>query len=362
MVNLSEKFTQLYRGKRIFLTGHTGFKGAWLMKILAMMGAEVKGYSLAPVKPLNLYELVGGDSVCESVIADIRDSARLQKELINFQPDFVFHLAAQPLVRFSYQQPLETFETNAIGTANLLNSIRLLNKPCVIVAITTDKVYSNNEWIYPYRESDRLGGFDPYSASKACAELIIDSFRNSFYNVADYATHNKAIAVARAGNVIGGGDWSVDRLIPDIVQALNSKETVHIRNPKAIRPWQHVIEPLFGYLELGYKLWTDPIKYSKAFNFGPFTSDALSVVNVVEHCIAVWGEGNYQVHSDSKHPHEAGILKLDISQALNELDWRPILTPEKAIELTIDWYKQFRCGANASDLIEADLAVYKSLL
>lgn len=349
-----------YSGKRVFVTGHTGFKGSWLIKILKDFGAIVKGYALAPETEINLYKEIHGDSLCESVIADLRDRESLKKAVIDFQPDFVFHLAAQPLVRLSYQIPSETFEVNAIGTANLLDAIRLLDKKCNVVLITTDKVYHNNEWEYPYRENDRLGGYDPYSASKACCELVIDSYRNSFFNLEKYDQHKKAIAVGRAGNVIGGGDWSKDRLIPDIVKALSENQEIVIRNPKSIRPWQHVIEPLFGYLELGKKLNTNPVKYSQAYNFGPNTSDAFSVEEMVTRSINSWESGTYKIDVNINTPHEAGLLKLDISKAVKELNWTPILNAQTAVERSINWYKNFYKNIPADQLMELDIEYYQS--
>jgi CDP-glucose 4,6-dehydratase len=344
MENLVSTFDILknsYAGKKVFLTGHTGFKGAWLLKLLTMLGATVKGYSLAPVNSFDLYHLIEGDTLCESIIADLRDKETLTEAIVDFEPDFVFHLAAQPLVRLSYEIPSETFEVNAIGTANLLDGVRLLNKACYAVLITTDKVYHNNEWSYPYRETDRLGGYDPYSASKACAELVIDCYRNSFFNLRKHQEHFKAIAVARAGNVIGGGDWSKDRIVPDIVKSLNMDEAVTIRNPNAVRPWQHVLEPLTGYLLLGSKLLNDPIKYSQAYNFGPDAAAALSVKELVEIGINCWGRGNYQVINEPNQPHEAGLLKLDISKAISDLGWKPKMSAKEAIENTLNWYKHY---------------------
>jgi len=331
----------IYTGKKVFLTGHTGFKGSWMLKILTLLGAEVKGYALAPNTDGDLFNLVKGSEICHSVIADLRDSERLSKELLAFQPDFVFHLAAQPLVRLSYEIPAETFEVNAIGTAYLLDAVRQLNKPCSIVLITTDKVYQNKEWVYPYRENDRLGGYDPYSASKACAELVIDSYRNSFFNVAEYDTHKKGVAVARAGNVIGGGDWSKDRLIPDIVKFLDQNKSIAIRNPDAIRPWQHVLEPLTGYLLLGTLLNKQPKVFSQAYNFGPYAEDALPVDHMVKLAIDCWGKGEYNITGNKGEPHEAGLLKLDISKAIKELGWKPKLNANNAVEFTIAWYKEF---------------------
>jgi len=332
---------QVYQGKKVFLTGHTGFKGAWLLKILNLLGAEVKGYALPPENEFDLFNLIEGAQMCQSVISDIRDKERLRSEIKAFQPDFIFHLAAQPLVRLSYQKAVETFEINAIGTANLLESIKALDNPCSVVLITTDKVYHNNEWLYPYRETDRLGGYDPYSASKACAELIIDSYRNSFFNPDNYNTHKKAIAVARAGNVIGGGDWAKDRLIPDIARALGKKEKIVLRNPAAIRPWQHVLEPLVGYLVLGTSLSTDHRDFSQAYNFGPNADDVLSVEQMVQLAIQSWGGGSYEKFEQAGQLHEAQILKLDISKAIAELQWRPKMNVAQAIQNTIEWYKMY---------------------
>lgn len=341
MVNMFESLQRAYKGKKVFLTGHTGFKGAWLLKVITLLGAEVKGYALAPPNSNDLFNLIGGQRICDSVIADLRDKEALQQAVSDFEPDFIFHLAAQPLVRLSYEVPSETFEVNAIGTANLLDTVRLLKNACTVVLITTDKVYHNYEWNYPYREIDRLGGYDPYSASKACAELVIDSYRNSFFNVNRLAEHKKGIAVGRAGNVIGGGDWAKDRLIPDIIKHICTSETVVIRNPNAVRPWQHVLEPLKGYLLLGAKLALDPVKFSQAYNFGPLADDAIPVHKMTELIIKRWGSGVFESRSSYADPHEAGLLKLDISKAINELQWRPRLTADQAIRLTTDWYKKY---------------------
>lgn len=359
-LEIMKDLLNIYSGKKVFVTGHTGFKGSWLIKILSDLGAVIKGYALAPENEINLYTEISGDNLCESILGDLRDKELLRKSVLDFQPDFIFHLAAQPLVRLSYQIPSETFEVNAIGTANLLDAIRLVEKTCQVVLITTDKVYHNNEWIYPYRENDRLGGYDPYSASKACCELVIDSYKNSFFNAAKYDQHQKAIAVGRAGNVIGGGDWSKDRLIPDIARFLSKGNEIEIRNPNSIRPWQHVIEPLFGYLELGRKLTIDPLGYSDAYNFGPNTSDALSVEEMVIRSINCWGGGTYKAVINNSNPHEAGLLKLDISKALNDLSWRPVLDAQSAIERTMNWYKEYYNGTNAVDLMKLDIEYYQN--
>jgi CDP-glucose 4,6-dehydratase len=347
-----------YKGKRIFLTGHTGFKGAWLLYWLHSLGANVKGYALAPDSEPSLYQLLNGDSLCESVIADLNERATLEQALLSFQPDFIFHLAAQPLVRLSYDIPVETFATNAIGTANLLDAVRRLDKPCTVVLITTDKVYENQEWVYPYRETDRLGGYDPYSASKACAELIINCYTQSFFNPADYERHRKSVAVGRAGNVIGGGDWAKDRIIPDIVRALSAEQPVQVRNPSAVRPWQHVLEPLGGYLLLGARLAAKPASYGGAWNFGPYLQDTLPVSALVDAALQAWGAGRYETPALVKQPHEAGLLKLDISKALNELGWQPRYSAAESISNTIAWYKRLANGSAAAKLVQADIEAY----
>jgi len=337
---------KVYRGKRVFLTGHTGFKGAWMLQTLNLLGAEVMGYALEPYSSDDLFSLLQGEKMCNSCIADLRDKKKLESEIIAFQPDFIFHFAAQPLVRLSYEIPAETFEVNVIGTANLLDGVKALKKKCSVVLITTDKVYHNNEWEYPYRENDKLGGFDPYSASKACAELLIDSYRKSFFNLDNYAEHMKGIAVARAGNVIGGGDWSKDRIIPDIVRAFIARDTVIIRNPNAVRPWQHVLEPIAGYLKLGCELDQDPIKFSRAYNFGPYLEDSLSVHELFNLATYSWGSGECSIEDQFGERHEAGLLKLDISKAKKDLSWSPKLNAEQAVKMTLDWYSSFSLKKN----------------
>lgn len=349
-----------FSDKRIFITGHTGFKGSWLCYWLQSLGALVKGVSLPPSTEPNLFSLLRLNNI-ESVIGNINDYRFLQQELVEFQPDYIFHLAAQPLVRKSYKDPLDTFQTNVIGTANVLHALKHLSKPCVCVCITTDKVYENNEWIYPYRENDRLGGYDPYSASKACAELVISSFANSFFNKQSYTIHNKAIASARAGNVIGGGDWSEDRLLPDIVKALHKKENIILRNPSAVRPWQHVIEPLFGYMHLALSLNKNVNIFSGAWNFGPQTEDNFSVLQLSELALDIWGEGKIEISRSPDAPHEAKMLRLDISKSIGELGWVPKMKAAKAIERSINWYKSFYNGSNVRDLMDDDLQYYESL-
>ena len=336
----SKSLQQTYSGKKVFLTGHTGFKGSWLASWLHLLGAEVKGYSLEPDYDNSLFSLIKQKNIVDSTIADIRDRDLLIKEITSFKPDFVFHLAAQPLVRKSYKIPSETFDVNVTGTANVLEAVSKLSNKCTVVAITTDKVYHNKEQDILYKEDDTLGGYDPYSASKACAELVISSFRNSFFNTEVFNQHQKALASARAGNVIGGGDWSEDRIIPDIVRSLSKNEIINVRNPKAIRPWQHVLEPLKGYLQLGALLDSDYQKYSKAYNFGPQPNDHLTVKDLVETAIKIFGTGKWHDGSTPGQHHEATLLKLDISLAKQELSWIPKLTAQEAIEWTINWYKQ----------------------
>lgn len=329
-----------YSGKKIFVTGHTGFKGSWLTAWLHLLGASVKGYALAPEYENGLYNLLQPLNIEESIIADIRNKEKLASEIISFQPDYIFHLAAQPLVRRSYRIPAETFEVNVAGTANVLEAMNNLQKKCSAIIITTDKVYANKEQDILYKEDDALGGYDPYSASKACTELVVSSFRNSFFNPAKYNAHQKAIASVRAGNVIGGGDYSTDRIIPDIIRSLSKNEIIEVRNPNAVRPWQHVLEPLGGYLLLGGLLHEQPQKFNTAYNFGPYPEDHLTVKELVQSALKIWGIGEWNDISDASQPHEANLLKLDISKAINELNWKPKLNAPEAIEWTINWYKQ----------------------
>lgn len=338
MVNLAY-LRPYFEGKRVLLTGHTGFKGSWLLQILALMGAKVKGYALAPEKQDELYVQIHGDALCtESVIHDLRDAARVQQEILDFEPDFIFHLAAQPLVLKGYEDPLYTFDVNGQGTANVLNAIRKLKGPCVAIMITTDKVYENLDHHTLFKEDDKLGGYDPYSASKAVAEIIIASYRSSFFNPAAYATHQKAIASVRAGNVIGGGDMADNRIVPDIIRAIQRSEEVVLRNPHATRPWQHVLEPLGAYLLLATKLADDPQAYATAYNFGPEADDVLTVEALTNIAIDRAGKGSYRVHSTPGQLHEAATLMLDISKAKQELGWQPVFKAKQAIEETVDWY------------------------
>lgn len=335
---LEQLFSQ-YHDKRVFVTGHTGFKGSWLLSILHKIGAKVKGYALESEYPQGLYNLLEPLQIVESVMADIRDAERIKQEILTFNPDYVFHLAAQPLVRRSYEIPVETFDVNVIGTANLLEAIRHLPDKCSVIIITTDKVYLNNETSNAFKEEDTLGGNDPYSASKACTELVANSFRNSFFNFREVHQHQKRIVTVRAGNVIGGGDWSKDRLVPDIIRAMEVGETLEVRNPYAIRPWQHVLEPLYGYLILGGLLNENSNHLSNAYNFGPLLNDHLTVREFIEIAMKKWPGGKWRNSQEEFPLHEAGFLKLDISKAQQELGWHPKLNAQEAIDWTLDWYK-----------------------
>ena len=333
-------FNQIYKNKKVLITGHTGFKGSWLSLWLKRLGAEVLGYSLEPPTQPNHFHLLSLN--IHSIIGDIRDREKFYSVVEDFKPDIVFHLAAQPLVRYSYKNPIETFETNIIGTANVFEACKKVSSVKAIVNITSDKCYENKEWVWGYRENDSMGGYDPYSASKGCAELITSSYRNSFFNIKDYGEkHNTLLASARAGNVIGGGDWSEDRLIPDIVKATSKKEKVFIRNPLATRPWQHVLEPLSGYLHLGQKLLQGKKEFADGWNFGPNDESIVSVEEVVTKAKSFWNEIEYEINTDLADLHEAMLLKLDCSKAHYYLKWKPIWDINKTLQKTINWYKTF---------------------
>jgi len=349
-----------FKNKKVFLTGHTGFKGAWMCVWLTMLGAKVKGYALKPEKQ-SLYGLIKSKIKIESVIADIRDQNRLRNELLAFDPDFVFHFAAQALVRRSYKFPVETFETNVTGTVNVLDALRYLKKKCVCVIVTTDKVYENIEADYAYKESDKLGGYDPYSASKAAAEIAVNSYRLSFFNPEYFKKHKKSVATARAGNVIGGGDFAEDRIMPDIFRALSSEKPVVLRNPNAVRPWQHVLEPLHGYLTLAAALASKPQKFASAYNFGPKLNDTFTVEQLVKLAINSWESGVYKVFESKNAPHEAGLLKLSIAKVKKDINWQPKWKSGKAISVTVMWYKKSLTQKhNAFQLCEKDIEDYLS--
>jgi CDP-glucose 4,6-dehydratase len=328
--------------KKVFITGHTGFKGGWLSLILQHYGAKVTGYSLDPPTTPNLFGITNLNSRITSCINDIRDLTSLKRELKISSPEIVFHLAAQPIVLESYKNPLETYTTNVIGTLNLLEAIRSVPSVRAVVIITTDKCYENREWIWPYRESDVLGGFDPYSSSKACAEIVTASMRKSFFNPELDPENNIWIATARAGNVIGGGDWGADRLIPDFIRAILKNEKIVIRNPTAIRPWQHVFEPLSGYMVLAQKLFSEGAPFAEAWNFGPDPSDAQTVEWIITKLYELWGSEPVYDILPQKQLHEAHWLRLDCSKARNALKWQPKWNLEKALKMIVEWVSVYK--------------------
>ncbi len=351
-----------WRGKRVFVTGHTGFKGSWLSLWLQQLGAKVTGYALSPPTSMNLFEQASVEQGMSSVIGDVRDAAALLRALEHSQAEIVFHLAAQPLVRESYSDPVYTYSTNVMGTVNLLEAVRHSQSVKAIVNVTTDKCYENKEWVWGYRENEPLGGHDPYSSSKACSEIVTSSYRRSFF--ADRATAGRSINVAsaRAGNVIGGGDWSKDRLIPDALAAFALNKPVEIRFPNAIRPWQHVLEPLSGYLMLAEALYSDNgDQFAQAWNFGPLDEDAQSVQWIVENMVKIWAGQARWTKSSSPQPHEANYLKLDISKATQLLRWKPRMHLLQALEMTIAWSKASMLGKDSKALCLSQIQHFNDL-
>lgn len=338
---------QFWTGKRVFLTGHTGFKGSWLSLWLQHLGATLTGYALQATTQPNLFELAHVAEGMSSEIGDIRDLPALMIAMKSANPEIVIHMAAQPLVRRSYIDPVETYSTNVMGTVHLLEAVRVCPTVRAVVIVTSDKCYDNKEWIWPYRESEPLGGYDPYSSSKGCAELVTSAYRNSFFNHHDSSQNKVAIATARAGNVIGGGDWSADRLVPDALSAFGLVKPVVIRSPNSTRPWQHVLEPLSGYLTLAQRLSEEGQKFAEAFNFGPLPEDSRSVLWIVEKLAKLWGQKAAWKVDTGTHPHEASHLKLDITKAVHQLGWRPRLSLHEALEMTVAWCN---CHIRGDDL------------
>jgi CDP-glucose 4,6-dehydratase len=340
----------IYKKRRILITGHTGFKGSWLCLLLSQLEADVYGYALEPPTNPSLFKEAKIDELITSHIGDIRDLENLQKVMEQIQPEIVIHMAAQPLVRESYKIPVETYSVNVMGTVNLLEACR--NTPSVkaIVNVTTDKCYENREWHWGYRENEPMGGYDPYSNSKGCSELVTSAYRNSYFNPKDYAKHGVSLASARAGNVIGGGDWADDRLIPDFIRAISKGEKVKIRSPYAIRPWQHVLEPLTGYLTLAAKLFTEGTAYATGWNFGPDDSDARNVEWITRTICEYWDEkASFEIDTNPQ-PHEANYLKLDCSKAKAELAWVPKWNIETTLKSIVDWNKDYLSGKNMREV------------
>jgi len=348
----AQDFVEAFRGKRVLVTGHTGFKGGWLVAWLHALGAEVTGFALAPDTDPSLYDALAVATLCRSTIGDIRDCDRVSALLATEKPDFLFHLAAQPLVRRGYKEPLETFDVNVRGTATILEALRVSGLPCHVVVVSSDKCYQNEEWVHGYREDDKLGGHDPYSASKAATEIVAASYRQSFFPPAELGRHGVALATARAGNVIGGGDWSADRIVPDAVTALQQGRAVLVRNPGAVRPWQHVLEPLSGYLTLAAKLARGTLPeradFCGAYNFGPLPVSNRTVADLAERLVAAWGSGSWVDGRQPNAPREAGLLALSIDKAVAHLEWRPRWSFAEAVGRSVQWYRAFYADGGAA--------------
>lgn len=355
-------FGGFFEGKKVLITGHTGFKGAWLSLYLHMLKADVYGYALEPNTSPSLFNVAGLENLVKSEFGDVRDLPKLRSFIKQVNPDIVIHMAAQSLVRESYNSPVDTYSTNVMGTVNLLEACRDVSSVRAILNVTTDKCYENMEWHWGYRENDQLGGYDPYSNSKACSELVTSAYRNSFYNSSGLNGRSVNIATARAGNVIGGGDWANDRLIPDFIRAISEKRSVVIRSPFAVRPWQHVLEPLTGYLTLVISLFSEDSDFSGSWNFGPTESDAKPVVWVTESICLMWGEGaNYEIDSNLQ-PHEAKYLKLDCSKARTELGWNSRWDISQALQRIVDWNKAYLKGVDMRDYTERQIEDYLNFI
>lgn len=341
---MTDIFNNFYKGKRVLVTGHTGFKGSWLCIWLHELGAEVIGVAKDPFTERDNFVLSGiGNKIKADIRADIRDGERMKEIFAEYQPEIVFHLAAQPLVRLSYDIPVDTYETNVMGTINIMEAIRSTDSVKVGVMITTDKCYENKEQIWGYRENEPMGGYDPYSSSKGAAEIAISSWRRSFFNPIDYGKkHHVSLASVRAGNVIGGGDWALDRIIPDCIKAIEAGEPIAIRNKKAVRPWQHVLEPLSGYMLLATKMWEEPTRYCEGWNFGPRAESISTVWDVASKLVASYGKGELKDMSDPNAVHEANLLMLDISKAKFKLGWEPRMNIDQCTVLVADWYKRYK--------------------
>jgi CDP-glucose 4,6-dehydratase len=350
-----------WKGRRVFLTGHTGFKGSWLSLWLNALGADVTGYALEPPTQPNLFNQAGVALEVKSVCADIRDFPRLKSALVDCRPEVVIHLAAQSVVRRGYEDPIETYSSNVMGTVHLFEALRRLAHPCVVVNITSDKCYENKEWVWGYRESDSLGGHDPYSNSKACAELVTTAFSDSYFHRDISGQPGIVVASARAGNVIGGGDWTRDQLIPDLIRSFLNHKPCVIRNPAAVRPWQFVLEPLRGYLRLAERLADDPSRFGCAWNFGPAETDAKPVSWIADRLAQAWGGSASWVRDASVNPPEARFLKLDVSKAKSDLGWQPVVPLETALDWIVEWYRAFQAKDDLRRLTRKQIEQYEAL-
>jgi CDP-glucose 4,6-dehydratase len=350
-----------WKGRRVFLTGHTGFKGSWLSLWLDALGADVTGYALDPPTQPSLFEQAGVAGTVRSICADIRDFPRLKSAVAECRPDVIIHMAAQSVVRRGYEDPVETYSSNVMGTVHLLEAVRQLKHRCVAVNVTSDKCYANREWVWGYRENEPMGGRDPYSNSKGCAELVTTAYRESFFPPELVGEHGLALASARAGNAIGGGDWTGDQLIPDLMRAFLAGKPCLIRSPSAFRPWQFVLEPLRGYLMLAEKLSGDASRFASGWNFGPADADAKPVSWIADELVRSWGNGATWTHDTTTHPREAHALKLDASKAKACLGWYPLLPLESALEWIVEWYRSFQSGNDLRRLSKAQIERYEAL-
>ena len=356
-----QTLASFWKDKRVFLTGHTGFKGAWLSLWLNSLGAEVTGYALEPPTTPSFFDICRIDEIVTSIRADVRDRELLKDAMSKADPEIIIHMAAQPIVRDSYKDPVATYDINVMGSVHLLDAIRHCRGVKAVINITTDKCYENREWIWGYRENEPMGGYDPYSNSKACSELVTSAFRSSFFNPEKYSEHGVALASARAGNVIGGGDWGVDRLIPDCIRAVLKGNSILIRNPQAVRPWQHVLEPLAGYLLLAQSLYEEGTQYAEGWNFGPDEKDAKPVDWLVSHFCSAWGDDASYKLDTGEHPHEAHYLRLDCSKANSKLGWHPRLNLERAMDLIVDWTRAYQDGQDMRAFSLSQIKEYENL-
>ncbi len=351
-----------WKGRKVFLTGYTGFKGSWLSLWLDALGAETTGYALEPPTQPNLFEQAQVAGAVRSIRGDVRDFPRLKTAIADCRPDVIIHMAAQSVVRRGYEDPIETYSSNVMGTVHLFEAVRQLQHPCVVVNVTSDKCYENHEWVWGYRENEPLGGHDPYSNSKGCAELVTSAYRHSFFPPDSFRQHGVAVASTRAGNAIGGGDWTSHQLIPDLMRAFIAGRPCLIRNPLSIRPWQFVLEPLRGYLMLAERLMEDPAQFSSAWNFGPVETDAKPVSWIADHVARSWGDGASWSQDAAVHPQESHFLKLDASKARTYLGWNPVLPLHEALSWIVEWYRGFEAGSDVGRVTRSQIESYEALL